>query len=125
MKVLHDVFPARVRVIAPEAVPAEGLDELTVFSRDRRRMVDRVRVVVTEKTVLVAADSSDGPVLIFRELYAPESKVWSRSRKDTHRLLTVSGKLLLVAHDDSCGCGSRLRAWNPYRTVYSTRDPIE
>lgn len=126
MKVLHDVFPARVRVVPADAVPAaEELGALTVFWREAGRMVDRVRVVVTEKTVMVAADSSSGPVLIFQERYRPESVAWSRSRKDTHRLVTESGKLLLVAHDASCGCGSKLRAWNPYRTVYSTKDPVE
>jgi hypothetical protein len=128
VRVVHDLFPARVRVVPPEQAPAAlAAAELSTFTAAFGRVVDRTRVVVTEKTVMVAADADAGPVLVFREKYDPATLVWSkrRSPRDVNRLVTLTGKLLVVQFSDGCGCGSRLRAWNPYRTVYSSGDPVE
>jgi len=126
VRVLYDLFPARVRVIAPEQREAAlAASELNTFTAAFGRAVDKTRVIVTEKTVMVAADADNGPVLIFREKYDPASLVWSRKAGSVNRLVTLTGKLLVVSANTSCGCGSRLRSWNPYRTVYSSGDPVE
>ena len=36
---------------------------------------------------------------------------------------TVSGKRFAFKKDTNCGCGSRLRSWNPYKTLSSIKDP--
>jgi hypothetical protein len=126
MHVVFDLFPARVRV-APErqATDTYVYEELTVTSpMEQSRLVDRVRIVLTEKTVMIAADSSSGPVLIFKEKYLPETFFHDKKKK-TGRVTTEHGKVLVFEKDANCGCGSALRGWNPYRTVYSTKDPIE
>lgn len=128
MRVIYDLFPSRVRVVPPEQrEEALAAAELNTFTEAFGRAVDRTRVIVTEKTVMVAADADAGPVLIFREKYDPATLVWSKKRspKEVNRLVTLTGKLLVVQFSDGCGCGSRLRAWNPYRTVYSSGDPVE
>lgn len=128
MRVLYDLFPARVRVVPPEQRDdALAAAELDTFTRAYGRAVDRTRVVVTERAVMVAADADAGPVLIFREKYDPATLVWSkkRSTREVNRLVTLTGKLLVVQFSDGCGCGSRLRGWNPYSTVYSSGDPVE
>ena len=38
-------------------------------------------------------------------------------------IVTKTGKMVAFKLDRNCGCGSRLRAWNPYRHVYSSKDP--
>jgi len=47
----------------------------------------------------------------------------SGSRDVDSQLLTESGKGLAFRRQDNCGCGSRLRAWNPYKTLNSIKDP--
>lgn len=127
MKITFDMFPARILVIPP----SESLDALEYESIAFRtevqsaRRVEAVRVVLTERTIMIAGDSSNGPVLIFQEKYDPSSIMLQKNRSKPSRVRTLTGKVIIFEKDENCGCGSRLRAWNPYRTVYSTKDPIE
>ena len=127
MHVVFDLFPARVLVIPPsDELNALNYEEIQVLSAVKSsRRVEAVRVVLTEATVMIAADSDTGPVLIFQEKYDPASLILSKNRSKPMRLRTLNGKVLVFQKDENCGCGSRLRSWNPYRTVYSTKDPIE
>lgn len=127
MRVVFDMFPARVLVIADQESNADlNLDDLTYTTRvPNSRKVEAVRVVLTEATIMIAGDSSNGPVLIFQEKYDPSTLVLNKNRSKPGRLTTLNGKILVFQKDENCGCGSKLRAWNPYRTVYSTKDPIE
>lgn len=125
MKIVTDIFPAKTVVIAPD----HGLTDaeyraLTIqnTAAATARRIDAVRVVVTDEIVMIAADTHGGPMLIFREKYVPQNSVIIK-RSETSRLITESGKIVLFTKDDDCGCGSKLRAWNPYRTVYSAKDP--
>jgi hypothetical protein len=127
MQIVFDLFPARV-FVAPQSDELDALtyEELTVLSSaPHSRRVDAVRVVITEATVMIAADSPSGPMLIFQEKYDPASLQTQKNRAKPSRLRTLSGKVIVFEKDENCGCGSRLRSWNPYRTVYSTKDPIE
>lgn len=68
---------------------------------------------------MIAEDSPEGPKLVFREKVL-EIK---QESKLTH-LLTESGKIIVVTKDHNCGCGSRLRSWNPYGNyISSSQDP--
>jgi hypothetical protein len=122
LRAVSDVFPALVWIAPPNSV---GLDELSIPgpSAQGTRKVDRVRVVLLGDSILIAQDSPQGPTLVFREKY-------------THRhvdgklqaVLTESEKVVAFIKDASCGCGSRLRGWNPYgqnNSVYSSEDPTE
>ena len=125
MRVVFDLFPARVRVIPPgDSLPAPA--DLTVTSNlPGSRLVEAVRIILTGRTILIAADSNNGPVLIFREKYHPANVSLQRKRKKVSYVVTESGKIVLFEKDENCGCGSMLRGWNPYRTEHSTKDPIE
>lgn len=118
MKVIYDLFPARVRVIPSERISREELSTTTVTTRiPDSRMVDAVRIVISDDTVMIAADSSNGPTLIFREKYSKEDLDLQKKPKSISRLTTSTGKMLIFEKDSNCGCGSRLRGWNPYRTL--------
>jgi hypothetical protein len=124
MKIAIDLFPAKVLVIP--AQDAEGLDFETVDYNDNvshARRVTRVRIVITENTVMIAADANAGPTLIFKEGYDRDSLRLQKNRAKPMRVRTSTGKVLIFFKDENCGCGSGLRAWNPYNTVYSDRDP--
>jgi hypothetical protein len=128
MKIIYDIYPAKAMVSPPkrESDTYEfATMTLTTNVRDSRRVED-VRIVITEATIMIAADSSSGPMLIFQEKYNPEDAILDKDKKKISRLRTVSGKTIIFTKDESsCGCGGRLRAWNPYRTVYSSKDPVE
>lgn len=125
MKVVFDLFPARARLTPPEHLgELDGYGEITVLTRlPQSRYVDAVRIVISDSRVMIAGDTSKGPALIFNERYSPTSAVLNR--KGTSRLITETGKLVVFDKDNNCGCGSRLRGWNPYTTLNSINDPTE
>lgn len=122
MRAVSDVFPALVWVAPPDSV---GLDELKIPGPypEGTRKVDRVRVVLLGDNILIAQDTPEGPKLVFKEKYL------HRHVEDKNQaVLTESGKVVAFKKDASCGCGSRLRGWNPYgqnSSVYSSQDPEE
>jgi hypothetical protein len=128
MKVIYDLFPARVRVCVGENVSDEEYETIGVMTRVQgSRLVDKVRVILTDVTIMIAADSDNGPMLIFREKYVKESLLPEKPKpgRGVTRLKTETGKVIIMEKDANCGCGSRLRGWNPYNTAYSTNDPVE
>lgn len=120
MKRQLDIFPAVIKVIPPDSLSA--LSDVTADGPNppSTRRLDRCRVVVMNDTVLVAVDSPTGAQLVFREKVEEMIK-----EKHFSRIRTETGKMLSVQKDSNCGCGSRLRSWNPYGTggIASSRDP--
>lgn len=109
-----DVFPAVLQITG---------------SDDESRTVDKVRVIITEGTpdkVLVFQDASTGPSLIYsaevtgytppktamrlREMHQPEF---------TTHAITTPTTTLTVTKSGGCGCGSRLKSFNPFPTITS------
>jgi hypothetical protein len=126
MKIIYDLFPAQALVTAPNLVTRDAYAELQVTDAqhfEHSRRVEPVRVVITDDTIMIAADGANGPMLIFREKYLQDTLLLDK--KGTSRLITVHGKALAIRKDSGCGCGSMLRAWNPYKTLHSTKDPTK
>jgi hypothetical protein len=126
-----DVFPAVV-VVAPagSSTPATSLSRLP----EDHRKVEKVRIVVTLEEVLIFQDSSKGPELIFSEPlldYTPPPKRPSTIRTmHTPReatLQTESGKTLAFHRSTGCGCGSRLKSFNPFAatTTYAAASNLD
>lgn len=115
MKIIYDVFPAKL--VAVPAGQIEEVDQLSINPpTEGSFFVDTARVIVTDDTLLVAVDSPEGAKLVFQEkysLFVPGS---------VYYVVTESGKMLAFEKDPGCGCGSRLRSWNPTRTLYSIKD---
>ena len=112
MKIIYDLFPAVLTVTS-----ADGSQTGTV---------DVTRVVLTEEVLVAVVDSPEGPRLVFQEAYSSFDR--ARLARETSTVTTASGKLVTFRKDESCGCGSRLRSWNPtgaVRAVYSTQEPTE
>lgn len=120
MQILHDIFPAHLTV-----AQAGAYDDIhAVHSHppmDDSYYLSKTRVVVTDKQIIVAHDGAQGPVIVFREEYAQFDK--SNVKNEDSYVTTVTGKMLVYKKDENCGCGSRLRSWNPYKHLYSTKDP--
>jgi hypothetical protein len=120
MKIHMDVFPAHLVV----AAAGQFDDVLSLKSSpptEGAHYVGTTRVILADDVVVVAADSPTGPAIIFRERFVELEKA-DQITNDT-RLVTVSGKMLAFKKDTNCGCGSRLRGWNAYKTINSMKDP--
>jgi hypothetical protein len=112
MKILFDLFPAVLVAAAPGVL--EDLDQIMVVPpTENAFMVDKCRIVVDEDLIIVAVDSPEGAKVIFQEEY----DLFIKNRSGESKILTKSGKMLAFKRDDNCGCGSRLRSWNPTRTL--------
>jgi hypothetical protein len=60
-------------------------------------------------------------MIVFQEKYSKDELLGPEGSKKTYKLTTESGKMLAFQKDTNCGCGSRLRSWNPYKTLTSQR----
>lgn len=119
MRKAFDVFPAIVRL-----APAGSLSDITQLTiigdaPQGTRRVDTCRVVLLGDTLLIAVDSPEGTQIVFRE-----KVVQTEAEGKVHYALTESGKILAITKDNNCGCGTRLRSWNPYGSyISSSQDP--
>ena len=131
MRVIHDFFPATVVAVPAKQTDSDKFDfrEVTTSVQVPHggKYLERVRVVVLEddrsKVILVAADASGGPRLIFSERL--QDLNWSGSKLEDSQALTLSGKTVAFKHVKGCTCGSRLRSWSPYQTMDSIKDPTQ
>ena len=127
MKIIHDFFPSTVVAVPPNTV--EDFTTVTTANQTPKggRYLERVRTIVmqddTSKILMVAADSSNGPRMIFSERLADLS--WSGDKNKDSQALTRSGKIIAFKYVQGCSCGSRLRSFSPYRIVDSAKDPTE
>lgn len=119
MKILFDKFPCHLA-----AMPAGIVDDVTTMRSFEptkgSTYLEVTRVVVTEDHVFIAKDAPQGPQIVFRERY-DEFYASEDTKKDSF-VVTSSGKMLAFKKDTGCGCGSRLRGWNPYNTINSMED---
>ena len=112
-----DVFPAVVKLAPPGSLSDYTQLQPSGEAPQGTRRVDRCRVVILNDLILIAQDAPEGPRVIFKE----RVEAFQNEKKTTH-VLTVSGKILVVNKDDNCGCGSRLRGWNPYGSIISSTE---
>lgn len=121
MKILLDIFPAHF--VALPAGTFEDVYELKSKPATPEAFYRATtRVVVTEEAVFVAQDSPSGAQIIFQEKY--ELLLPAADKKSDFRIITESGKMLAFRKDTNCGCGSRLRSWNAYKTITSVKDGL-
>lgn len=115
------MFPAVATLADPGSL--EDINELLPRGGAPKgsRKVDACRITVLEKVIMIAVDSPEGPKLVFQEkieFYSKEEKI--------HRVKTETGKFIAFTKDINCGCGSRLRTWNPYKNILtSEEDPTQ
>lgn len=126
MRVLYDLFPAFVAVV-PSDHPTPAGELSSAPPTKGSRQVNTARVIITDSRIIIATDSPTGPLVVFNEQYDPAVGPFYKSptKATDSYITTVSGKRLAFKRDDDCGCGSRLRSWNPYRMSDSVKDPSQ
>lgn len=114
MKILVDRFPCHL-----SAMPAGEIEDVTEMRSSNpiagATYLEVTRVIITDEQIIVAKDSNSGPQIVFREAY--DTYIPSSEQTKDSYVVTVSGKMLAFKKDTGCGCGSRLRGWNPYKTL--------
>ncbi len=118
-----DVFPAVIYLAPPDSL--ENYRDLHMKGEhpSKTRRVDRSRIAILNDVIYVAVDAPEGPKLVFKEGLAAYER---DATLNEHHALTVSAKIIVFGKDENCGCGSRLRSWNPFGSVLnSTEDPSE
>jgi hypothetical protein len=122
-QVRQDQFPSLI-ALAPQGVTtAAALSPIGTTAGARQ--VNTARIIVTESRVIIARDGAQGPELIFSEAYDPATYYKNPDRLGVSYLTTQSGTDIAFIKDTTCGCGSRLRSWNPYNTINSSKNPTE
>ena len=108
-----DIFPALLRIAPPGTIADSQITEFQTRgdAPEGTRRLDRCRVIHMGETLMVAVDSPEGPKLVFQEKL---DHYWKE--KKTYWVKTFTGKVIVIEKDNNCGCGSRLRSWNPYRS---------
>lgn len=110
-----DVFPALIKLAPPGSLSDYTTLQTTGDVPQGTRRVDRSRAVVINNVLIIAQDSPEGPLVVFKEAI----EEMTQEGKTSH-VLTVSGKIIAISKDDNCGCGSRLRGWNPMGSAILT-----
>lgn len=117
MKIIHDIFPAHLSVAPPTYT---GPMRAESSGKDYPYVAETRTIITTEK-IMVAIDTPTGAQIIFNEEYDPETLIIPKKPDQEGSATTVTGKRLVFKKAESCGCGSRLRSWNPYKTMYSAK----
>jgi len=104
-----DIAPALVALAPSDSL--SGITDLSVSGAkpEGTRQIDKVRALVIEDQLIIGKDFPDGVEVVFQEQIKKIEKI----EKQWH-LLTSTGKIVAVAKDKNCACGTRLKSWNPY-----------
>jgi hypothetical protein len=118
-KIILDRFPCHL-VAVPKGFTDDASTLRSYDPTPGATYLEVTRVILTQDTVIVAKDSNTGPQIVFQEKY---SDIYiSEDQKLDSNVTTITGKMLAFKKDTGCGCGSRLRGWNPYKTLNSIKD---
>jgi hypothetical protein len=123
-QILYDLFPAHV-AIAPANHPTPLTELSSSPLTPNTAPVLTARVIITENRILIAQDSASGPLPVYSQSYSPGNFHKAAFKSEESYILTDTGQKIAFKKDDACGCGSRLRSWNPYNIVSSKNDPTE
>lgn len=113
MKIIQDLFPAEAVLRVAYDQPLSEIN----FTLTNTHPIKDVRIIITATHIIMAQDGPGGPNIIFKEEYDPGLYLRDTERRGVHRIQTLQGRQLAFQITSSCGCGSRLRSWNPYKAL--------
>lgn len=110
---MTDLFPALVAVYPPSVVFQwkTPFSNVGIAEKGGTKFYES-RVIVHKNLVTVGIDSPRGCQTVYQ---APVVEVFKEA--EYTRVLTDDGTLVVFAKSKGCGCGSKLRSWNPYGRV--------
>ncbi len=112
------MFPMAVALYPPSFHESLEKPYLSVGLSDSGGIhYNNARVIVHKNQIIVGIDSALGPQEALRD-----NIVFFDVQKPFTRLLTEKGLLVVFAKTGDCGCGSKLRGWNPYGNVVRSKN---
>ena len=125
MIIKEDVFPCAVAIAMPDH-PTQIQELRSIPTTPGAMRVGEAKVIVTDTRVIIVVDSAGGsePLIKFSQEIEPGSHKRFTGNTDSY-VVTKSGIKVAWRKDMNCGCGSRLKTWNPFRHVGSIKDPTE
>lgn len=112
---MTDLFPAVAALYPPDIVKTlQNPFETSGISDAGSTQFLECRVIVHNFNAFVGTDTIRGPKTVFHDTYASNNVFQAGNLT---RVLTDTGYLLVFGPSRGCGCGSRLRTWNPYGSV--------
>lgn len=113
MKIIQDLFPAEAILRTAYDQPLDSMH----FSIENGHQIKDARIIITPTHIIIAQDGPGGANIVFKEEYDPGKYLRDPERRGMHRIETLAGRQLAFRITTSCGCGSRLRSWNPYQAL--------
>lgn len=110
---MSDVFPALVSIYS--GAVSRGWEKpfsIVGLSDSGVTKFNECRVIVHKNKIIVGAETGRGPSAVY---VADVEEVFVGN--PLTRVLTTSGDLVVFGVSKGCGCGSRLRSWNPYGNI--------
>lgn len=119
MQITLDLFPCNFVAVPPGFIA--DVNELSVRPPHKGAAFrDVCRILVADGNLVIAQDSPTGAQIIFQEKIA---ELYNGVKPEfLTRVVTESGKMVVFYKDNGCGCSSRLRSWNPYKTLSSNNE---
>lgn len=102
----HEEHPVVVRDAFPSLVTIAG------------DTIASARAIVTRSRLYVFTGAGRERNLVLDEAYVPEQSTvpaYNARRSESTHLLLADGRTVTVARQRGCGCGSSLKAWNPWQ----------
>lgn len=121
-RIIADFFPARLLLAAPQVFESTA-DMKLPEEREPKSIpegtfyIEVCRVVFTQNEVVIAIEEDEGVRVIFTDTYNP---AYQDVNKNTDRIITNTGRMMVFEIDSTCGCGARLMSWNAYKTLGAT-----
>lgn len=110
---MSDLFPALVTVYSADFVLSKKSPFDTVGLSDfSGKKFTECRVIVQKNRLIVGAHTARGVEAVFQ---GEVSEIFKDSTYT--RVLTTENFLVVFAKSKGCGCGSRLKSWNPYGSI--------
>jgi hypothetical protein len=114
---MTDIFPAIGAIYKPESLNTFEYPFSNIgFSDLSAIKFNDSRVIVHKNRITVGIDGPRGPQVFFS---AEVQEVLKVPSTQFIRVITTDGHLVVFSRSKSCGCGSRLRSWNPYGNIVS------
>ena len=115
---MADMFPVALSIYSPEYYLKFEKPYTSIGIADpTATQYSNCRVIVHNNRIIVGADTARGAQEVFKDDISE-----MHIQKPYTYIITAHGFLVVFAKSKDCGCGSRLKAWNPYGQIVKARN---
>jgi len=125
MSIRADIFPAIISLTQADS-PLALSDLRSAPPSEGGIQINTARLIITGNRLIIGKDTGTGPQIVYSQEIDPDTYFANPSQRDDSYVVALNGTKIAFKKDDQCGCGSRLKSWNPYKSIMgSSKDPTE